>query len=109
MFWPLLWRLKDSFASDLDGNAILKTRGVKPVPLNGGCNFKSVALRFPNKSGATVEHRDPLHPVCRLRKIQCISQKTGNVLRRWLHRPGAKPQAARPNNRIEWTAAAHHG
>lgn len=40
MFWTLLCWLKDSFASDLNGNAILNTLGVKPVPLNRGVCFQ---------------------------------------------------------------------
>ena len=40
--------------------------------------------KFNSDGGAAPVHRDPPQPVYRLRKIQCISQKTWNHLRRWL-------------------------
>lgn len=43
--------------------------------------------------GAALVHRDPPEAVFRLRKIQCISQKTWNYLRCWL-RGGPGPLAA---------------
>ena len=45
------------------------------------------------KLGAALVHRDPPGVVLRLRKIQCISQKTWNYLRCWL-RGGPGPLAA---------------
>lgn len=46
--------------------------------------------------GAAPVHRDPPQPVYRLRKIQCISQRTWNGLRVWLRQSLAKPEPARP-------------
>ena len=46
--------------------------------------------------GAAREHRDPSQPGYRLRKIQCISQRTWNRLRLWLREPVAKPEASAP-------------
>ncbi len=53
-------------------------------------------LNWSNRSsfGAAPVHRDPPQPVYRLRKNQCISQKTWNYLRRWL-RGAPGPLAAR--------------
>jgi hypothetical protein len=48
------------------------------------------------KNGAAPVHHDPPQPVYRLRKIQCISQRTWNALRVWLRQSLAKPEAARP-------------
>jgi hypothetical protein len=45
--------------------------------------------------GAAPGHRDPPQPVYRLRKIQCISQRTWNGLRVWLRQSLAKPEPAR--------------
>jgi hypothetical protein len=46
--------------------------------------------------GAAPVHRAPPQPVYRLRKIQCISQRTWNGLRVWLRQTLAKPEPARP-------------
>ncbi len=46
--------------------------------------------------GAAPVHRDPPQPVYRLRKIQCISQRTWNGLRLWLRQSLAQPESARP-------------
>src|SRR5208283_1776933 len=49
-----------------------------------------------SSSGTAPVHRDPPEPVYRLRKIQCISQRTWNGLRVWLRQSLAKPEPARP-------------
>ena len=46
--------------------------------------------------GAAPVHRDPPQPVYRLRKIQCISQRTWNGLRVWLRQSLAQLEPAGP-------------
>src|SRR5438128_9413653 len=79
------------------------------------------ARRKREEVGAAPVHRDPPQPVYRLRKIQCISQRTWNGLRVWLQRPRAPwpprgeggPRGARRErilrhkNRKWWTAGSH--
>jgi len=55
-----------------------------------------IHLPILEKYGAAREHRDPSQPGYRLRKIQCISQRTWNRLRLWLREPVAKPEASAP-------------
>src|SRR5258706_3812397 len=62
-------------------------------PANRRMLLIEVSINF--KCGAAPVHRDPPQPVYRLRKIQCISQRTWNGLRVWLRQSLAKPEPAR--------------
>ena len=74
--------------------------GLNPAGLHGQELRQEIAKGYLSvcdpSPGAARVHRDPPQPVYRLRKIQCISQRTWNGLRVWLRQSLAKPETARP-------------